>query len=140
MNKSIFTLFFVLLVGFPQVSSGEGLNLFGKGEGEINLKCVSEGNHWVEYWNIKYKEKTIIRYFDNKISSKYKTTKYEERLIEGSYLDENNWEHTVSINRYSGILLFGYICSRKDIKNPDVCMREQKVRIPSECEVVERKF
>ncbi|MFT4580166.1 MAG: hypothetical protein ACI9UO_003021, partial [Nitrospinales bacterium] len=33
MNKTILTLFFVLLVGFPQVSSGEEVNLSGKGEG-----------------------------------------------------------------------------------------------------------
>ncbi|MGK0179891.1 MAG: hypothetical protein ACI8PD_001692 [Nitrospinales bacterium] len=37
MNKTILTLFFVLLVGFPQVSSGEEVNLSGKGEGSSGV-------------------------------------------------------------------------------------------------------
>jgi hypothetical protein len=133
-----------MLLGFPEVSSGEGLNLFGKDENdnEINLRCVGNVTG-VNYWNINPKEKIILQYNGNQQWEKYEITKYEERFIEGSFLDDGNWRHTISINRYSGAMKLQRSCHYEDMKKSGMCKEKIKIKNQYElrdCKVIERKF
>jgi hypothetical protein len=148
MNKSILTLLFVLLVGFPKVASGEEWNpmtgyLFGNGKGsdELQLKCSVGGI--LDFWSIKPKEKTIFNFYRNELVSKYEITKYGEEIIEGSRLNDNNWTLVILINRYTGKLTSGVSCNHKDIKRKGSCETSKTLgrsMFDKDCKVVERKF
>jgi hypothetical protein len=149
MNKSILTLFFVLLVGFPQVSSGEkkgkekkhvpgSYNYLWDGSNEVNLKCIpkSEEQKGIQYYiNIKYKEKIISEYIFDNLMYEYKTTKVGERFVEGSVVGKYKRKHFIRIDRYSGIYRYSNCDTQKD---GDCEKPTQKGW--GWCEVIERKF
>jgi hypothetical protein len=80
MNKSIFTLFFVLLVGFPQVSSGEGLNLFGNSGDDVIINC---GDFYdLDSYVVNLKQKTIKHYIDG-VHTTYEVIDVSEIYVKG---------------------------------------------------------
>jgi hypothetical protein len=108
MNKSILTLFFVLLVGFPQVSSGEGLNLFGNKEGNVILHCgddeVGENTYVVNL-----NQKTIKSFsWDGGVDTPYEITDVSEVYVKGR---NTTYKKRITIWRY-GLEMNGNVMGR----------------------------
>ena len=82
MNKSIFILSFVLLIGFPQVSSGEGLNLFGRSGDDVLIHCGKI--YSIDIYVVNLKQKTIKHFKTDKgVHITYEITEVSEVYVKG---------------------------------------------------------
>ena len=108
MNKSILTLFFVLLVGFPQVVSGEGLNLFGNKEGNVILHC-GDNDVGQNTYVVNLNQKTIKGFSsDEGVDITYEITDVSEVYVKGR---NTTHKKIITIWRY-GLEMNGNVIGR----------------------------
>lgn len=133
MNKSIIILFFVVFLRFPQISSGEGLNLFGNKEDDVILQCGEELG--VNTFVVNLNNKTIKLFHTNKgVHTTYEVTEVSEIYVNGR---NTTTKETITVWRV-GVELEGGILGKVELY--EEINNKRKHKGYSTCIFIERKF